>query len=337
MKILFFTDPHWCQYSSIIRSNGIKYSTRLENLIKSLNWVEQISKENNCALEICGGDFFDKAELTAQEITALSDIKWNDINKIFIVGNHEIGINDASLSTAHLFNLLPNVKVISSPTIQSINDTTELAFLPYILESNKESLESYFGQKNKKRIIFSHNDIAGIQLGQWLTTTGFNIDDIENNADLFINGHLHNGSYITDKILNVGSLIGLNFSEDAFTYKHNVIIIDTETLKIDFIENPYAFNFFKINNSNKVFDLSSLGPNTVVTVQATEKTIDEYKKQLSNKNIVASRLLLKINTNILEDKSDELTIDHLQKFKSFILETLGTDDIVQSELLEVTK
>ena len=40
MRILIYTDVHFSQYSSIIRSRGKKYSTRLENLINSINNVK---------------------------------------------------------------------------------------------------------------------------------------------------------------------------------------------------------------------------------------------------------------------------------------------------------
>ena len=40
MKIGVIGDVHWSSYSSIVRSTGDVYSTRLENLIQSINWSE---------------------------------------------------------------------------------------------------------------------------------------------------------------------------------------------------------------------------------------------------------------------------------------------------------
>ena len=45
MKILVVGDIHWSAYSSILRSRGKRFSTRLEYLIKSMNWVEDMSKK----------------------------------------------------------------------------------------------------------------------------------------------------------------------------------------------------------------------------------------------------------------------------------------------------
>ena len=47
-RILLFTDNHFSQYSSIIISRGDKFSTRLENQIQSLNWVNETAIEKNC-------------------------------------------------------------------------------------------------------------------------------------------------------------------------------------------------------------------------------------------------------------------------------------------------
>ena len=57
MKICCFGDTHWSEYSSILRSMGEKYSTRLENLIKSVNWVFNTALEKKCD------------ELSAQQMT----------------------------------------------------------------------------------------------------------------------------------------------------------------------------------------------------------------------------------------------------------------------------
>ena len=43
MKILCFTDNHFCERSSIVTKYGTKYSLRLENQLASINWVEQLA------------------------------------------------------------------------------------------------------------------------------------------------------------------------------------------------------------------------------------------------------------------------------------------------------
>ena len=120
-------------------------------------------------------------------------------------------------------------------------DDVEVSFLPYTHDYDM----SMYMANSKKRIIFSHNDIKGINYGKYISTSGFDIEDINKSCDLFINGHLHNGENVTDKIINIGNLSGQNFSEDGLKYKHNIMIIDTNSLEYQKIENPFATYFIK--------------------------------------------------------------------------------------------
>ena len=65
MRFLIFGDVHWSTYGSIVRSRGDKYSTRLEYLISSMNWVEKLAQTNKCDSIIGLGDFFDHSEFSA--------------------------------------------------------------------------------------------------------------------------------------------------------------------------------------------------------------------------------------------------------------------------------
>ena len=135
MKILCFTDNHFCERSSIVTKYGNKYSLRLENQIQSLNWVEQTAINKNCDMIVCLGDFFDKPHLTDQELTALQDIKWSEaIPHYFIVGNHESEENDLQFSSTKVLEGL-NRFIIDKPTLQRYTSPElELAFLPYVVE-----------------------------------------------------------------------------------------------------------------------------------------------------------------------------------------------------------
>lgn len=344
MKILIYTDLHFSQYSSIVRNRGYKYSIRLENEIKSINWAEQLANEYSCNAIVCLGDFFDKSELAAEELTAIQDIQWSNIPHTFLVGNHEIGINNLKYSSAHLFNICKNSVVIDSPTSYLFNNT-EILLLPYILESNRQKLDTYIKYNCNKRLILSHNDIAGIQLGKYLTQSGFSINEIEDNCDLFINGHLHNGEKISNKIINLGNLTGQNFSEDAYKYSHNILIIDTDTLEYQLIENPFALNFYKLDLRNKSLNdindlLSSLKNNSVVSIYTDKDKLVNVKNILESLNIVSYKFIIeRSNSNIVNNNNYKnlINIDHIEQFQQYILNTLGNDDSIKKELEIICK
>ena len=251
MKILLFTDLHMCPRASIINKWGTKYPARLENCIASLNWLERKAEELGCEYVISLGDFFDKPDLTSETITACNDIDWSCVMHYSIVGNH-----DASTSNL-FFNSVNSLaqdhhKIIAEPQVLMLDDC-DICFLPYVTECDRKPLEEYFKNldPNKPRVILSHNDISGLQLGPVVSKTGFSLEEIEANCSLFINGHLHNGQALSHKVINLGNLTGKDFGEDASKHSHNIAILETKTMSLSYIENPYAYNFYKIQIDNE--------------------------------------------------------------------------------------
>lgn len=344
MKILCFTDPHFCERSSIVTKYGTKYSLRLENQLASINWVEQLAIDKGCVMVVCLGDFFDKPHLTDQEITALQDIKWaEDIPHYFLVGNHESEENDLQYSSTKVLEG-ENRHIIDKPALKYILDI-ELAFLPYVVESNKQPLETYFpqGQLNQPRILFSHNDILGLQMGPVVSKIGFSIEEIEANCTCCLNGHLHNGQAVSSKILNLGNLTGKDFGEDATRYTHKVMIIDTDTFTFESIENPYAFNFYKIDISTEadLKQLETVKSNAVISIKCVDKYVEAAREKIAaNPNVIDTRLIL-IKT--FEENSDQpvdisdLAVDQCVKFAQCCREKLDNTPILEAELAEILK
>lgn len=350
MRILVFGDVHWSSYSSIVRSNGKKFSTRLEKLIQTMYWIENIAFTMNCDRVVCLGDFFDKADLNSSELTALDDIVWlNDTPHTFLVGNHEMGRNNLQISSAHVLGLGDNLQVVDSPAVYNVDEKVQLCFLPYMLESERKPLDEYFPSTKKDRIIFSHNDIKGIQMGKFVSQEGFSVEEIESFCRLFVNGHLHNGTTEGKNIINLGNITGQNFSEDAFTYRHSALIIDTDTFEVQWIENPHAFNFYKLDFTSCVEDrddayiqsvLESIGPNAVVTIKVKNDNkfiVDDLVSTMDN--IIECRVVVDMsvpNSTVYTKDDEDFSVDHIQQFSNYIKSEVGTDKEVLEELLKIT-
>lgn len=338
MKVLICGDLHYSEFSSIIRKKGV----RLQNCVDTLNWVERLSETQHCSKVIYLGDFFDKPELNSEELTYLTKVKWSNLDHYVLVGNHEMGASDLSCSSTHVLGCLTNFKVVNEPLIESISDCSFL-FLPYILEDKNRKLKDIYLNgfiKDRPLIVFSHNDIKGIQMGQFISKEGFDIKDLEDNCDLFFNGHIHNGGFVGKNILNVGNITGQNFSEDASKYNHQVVILDTETHTLSFCENPYAFNFYKLEiKSKNDFNNICIKNNSVFSIKTSSEMPDELKRILDSlkDHIVEYRVVVdRSNTPIIENKIQELTsIDHIEEFKKYIVSQLGTDEAVIKELQEL--
>lgn len=351
MKILCYTDTHFCEKSSIITKYGTSFTTRLENQLQSLNWVERTAEEHGCRLILCLGDFFDHAQLTDQEITALQQIKWALIPHYFLVGNHESEENDLQYSSTMAL-CGPWREIVDSPLLLKYPkaclygaEDLELAFLPYTVESNRKAILEYFSPlESQIRLLFSHNDILGLQMGPVVSQTGFSIEELESVSSLCINGHLHNGQQISQRVINLGNLTGKDFSEDATRYTHKILIIDTDEMQCEFIENPYAFNFYKIDIEDPadLEKLKTLKNNAIVSIRCCEQLVPKARELLETlPNITESRVIITRNAAV-EATGDELTIadlavDQCAKFAECCRAKLDNNDILEAELAEILK
>ena len=353
LKFLIYAENHWSQYSSILRQRGNKYSLRLENQIQSINWAESLAIELQCVIVVHLGDFFDAPSLNSEEITALKEIKWADLPHMFLVGNHEIGTRNLEFNSINSLAIINKFNIIDS-IISIPFDDVEVVAIPYVFESDRPSIKTLFKTNKSKKIVFSHNDIKGIQMGKFISKEGFDINDIADSCSLFINGHLHNGEKIGN-IINVGNLTGQNFGEDAFKYDHVALVLDTDDMKVAVFENPYALNFYKLdfvdnNNIDYINQVSSaLKHNAVCTVRCRDSDVEYLKKRFGvvsddiiphcNK-ITASRFVVvpDVKAESNSDSIDTISkVDHLQLFRDYVISNLGADDVVMSELQEVCK
>lgn len=349
MKICLFSDVHWSQYSSIVRSRGEKYSTRLEHLIDSMNYMERYAEEQECTVFVCLGDFFDKPVLNSEEITALKEVAWSNYRHYFIVGNHEMASSNLSINSANLFSVMPNSVVVDTPLFVC----GTVLMLPYVLNKDRKPLKDYFVDGEVPSIVLSHNDIAGLQMGKFVSTDGFSVEEIEEFGGLFVNGHIHNATQFCANGFNIGNLCGQNFSEDALEYRHCFWIIDTETQSIEMVENPYALNFYKLdfcedNSIEKINSISEKLKNAVCTIKCKEEDAEYIKARFGedenhlipkNCNVVASRFIVEHNAPVsgAEIKVEELLVDHLKQFRDYVLSEIGTDEVTVAELNEVLK
>jgi len=340
MKCLIYTDLHFCERYSIVSKFGKKYTVRLENQLASLNWAERLAEDRGCKLIVCAGDFFDKSSLSQDELTALRDVKWSQIKHYFLVGNHESEEADLHYSSTKALEATDR-DVISEPCVLNYG-SFELAFLPYTPESQRKPLSEVFYKAYNPRLLISHNDLLGVQMGPAVSSVGFAPDELAANCDLCVNGHLHNGQWINDKVLNLGNLTGKDFGEDASRYPHRALIVDTDGMKTEFVENPYALNFYKINVDEEAdfAALAKLKPNAVVSLQCPIRLLADAKSKLEgNANVVCCRVIAKQDAANDVDISDiaELAVDHCAKFAECCRAKFEASPVLEAELAEILK
>ena len=363
-KILLCTDNHFCSTSSILRQRGAQYTLRLENQLQTINWIVDKAIELECSNIFFLGDFFDSATLNAEEISCLSEIDFKGIYTHFLVGNHEMGNATLDYSSAHSFLLNQNCEVYNKPSVLVL-DNTSIYMLPYQLEVNRlDSVMEYFPTNlptnTQYRLLLSHNDIAGINMGKFVSQVGFDVSDLSSKFDLVVNGHIHNQGWVANNVLNLGNITGQNFSEDSVKYPHQAMLIDTETLEYTFFTNPYALNFAKLDFTteetahidyiNKVSHM--IGNNAVLSIKVKPDDYEYLRNRFDPQyntselipkscNVLCCRVIIDKGTSQVNEEDNSkvstLHLDHLNEFQKYVLENIGEDEVTLQELQEVLK
>lgn len=306
MKVGLYTDSHFCKSSSIISGKNNSTEGRLNNLIESFKWINTRFDEVGAIVDL--GDLTDSTSLSSEEITALSECNLN--NHIHILGNHSGSSADGLYNTINMYDF-----VLTKPSELLHYSNTTIWALPYI--NNPTQVRDYLPNINPdKDIILSHNDIKGIYYGNHAqSTSGFEVDDILNSCRLFINGHIHSGSWVVqDRILNLGAMTGLNFSVNNPQWTPSVAILDTSTYKVDIITNPKAIVFQKIeckSINDLIAQLDKLDSKLsyALQVKVPYDLVEDTKSIISGKPYVKyHKVLVLIDNSKSTDPSDNTNI-----------------------------
>jgi DNA repair exonuclease SbcCD nuclease subunit len=169
-----------------------------------------------------------------------------------------------------------------------------------------------------------------------MSKTGFSVEEIEANCDLWINGHLHNGQAITPKTINLGNLTGKDFGENALLHRHNIAILDTKDLSLTYIENPYAYNFYKlqIDSESDLYCLDQLKNNAVLSIKCEQSLVEAVKQKIDScDNIIESRVILVRQYEESSESTElDLTVDHLARFIECCKTNIENSTLLEEEL-----
>ena len=291
MKLLIYADPHICRTSSIIRGQGQRLSVRLEMLIETFNWINELAKSESCDKIICLGDLVESPHLSAEELTMLSLIDINDHE--MILGNHDKYSADGFINAASLYK-----KAYIKPTVFYRSNEVNLVALPYGEVIDLQTFIKINELPVDNTIVFSHNDVKGIFYGNHMTNHGYEFRDILQSCRLFFNGHIHTGrELVKGRIINAGTVSGLNFNCQGAEWNPGVFIVDTKDMSYTYYENPYGFVFIQVEFNDRLklieyFRKLDTKTNYCIQVKVPTKLVEDAREWISKtNNILFSRVI----------------------------------------------
>lgn len=252
-KIILLGDTHFGA-----RNDNAKLANRFELFY---NFFFQYMQDNNIERIVQFGDLFDRRKYI--NFVSLGRCKEFFFNKLVdnnfhmdtFVGNHDIPYKNTlkyNSPSLILGEYSDYVNLIAEPTSLKL-DNTSAAVIPWMCDENmKETLE--FIDRSTDPLCFGHFEMMGFEF------TPGSVCEHGISKDLFwkyhhvYSGHFHHIS-TKDNITFIGSPCQLTWSD--YADPRGFFVLDTDTLKTEFVENPYA-NFHKLLYDDSVMTLDEV-------------------------------------------------------------------------------
>ena len=240
MNIAFTAD---CHLTSLTK-NPERFSA-LANIFQQCG-------EKDVQLLVIAGDLFDDDQPNFAEFEKIfHSSRPPDLKTVLIPGNHDQRLNQGAL-------IGKNLLVYSDPTLQPLNDSRKILFLPYTSNQGMGEIIAAFSEDliGQRWILVSHGDWTAsrnthdpYEKGLYMPLTRTDLDLYQ--PEMVILGHIHLAQQ-DHNIFYPGSPCPLNISETGL---RSFLILDTDggEIKTHIVDSPliyYDENFVMLPTEN---------------------------------------------------------------------------------------
>ena len=325
MKILCFSDIHFHHTHRFSHITSEGYTVRELEHLSCADDIIKICQTENIDRIVFVGDLYQTVgdnlstqtqAVVCEFIDRLRKVKPLDL----ITGNHD---QSSTTNYKNVHKLIPfkywdNVKVYDTPTVED-----NFVYMPYCT-SDEYAISILENISNKsEKIIFSHLELKGINLGNGIETTHGVPLDLLSQFKMTIQGHYHGSSSYGPNIKVIGSTQRLSF-KDPGKSRNNIIIYDTETNKIE----RRSFNcpdWLTFTDDN-IDDILTTDLNNYVKVEVSSDILltDDIKARLDlfkGKDIHIDLTRLSFDKHSSADINQDTAEDEVSIIKQFIEKT----------------
>ena len=253
MKIALITDTHWG-----IRNDSLIMHNQMKKFLDDI-FFPTLARENITTV-IHLGDLVDRRKyinyLTAKRLRNdfLVPLQQNNITMHIIAGNHDTfykNTNDVNALTELVSGKFDNVHVWHEAPVEHRFDGTNILFLPWICDDNREiTMQSI--KSSKAPIVMGHLELSGYEMYRGHISDHGDNPKIFDKFDIVCSGHYHTRSN-SSNIFYLGTPAQYNWSD--FGDDKGFHILDTDTRSLEFIANPNKiFHKFYYDDLNKQID-----------------------------------------------------------------------------------
>lgn len=340
-KILLFGDLHihHSHRFSLLDCNG--YTTREKEHLQCADDICRIAKEENIDHIVFLGDMIGPVGDALSTQTLMVMIQFmqklkslDNVKLSLLVGNHDISghINNRYSHKLFPFCYDNKISVYSEPV--SIGD---YIFMPYCISNEYATsfLENIEDKKNK--IVFSHLEIKGINLGNGIETDkGVELSLLKQFKYVF-QGHYHNGINLASNVIVAGSTQRISFKDPGISRK-NIIIYDTDTNVIK--RKSFSVADWLCFNDDNIQDILNISNDNYVKVEVTSDLfitpeIQNKLDHMKGKDVHIDVNRISLDTKFFDNSLQELNNkeDEFEVLSEFINKT-DNDSKFKKDLLE---
>lgn len=257
------------------------------------------------------GDVFDRRKyinfntLRSCKEYFFEELKKRDIDMKVIPGNHDTyykNTNEVN-SLDLLLREYPNIEIIEDPIITKLGGR-EVTFIPWMCADNYDACLKVI--ETPTDICFGHFEIEGFDMFRGAKNDGGMDRKILKHYSMVLTGHFHHRS-TDDNVYYLGSPYGFTWSD--YDDKRGFHILDTDTLELTFIENPFEI-FHKIyyDDREKTIDASQFAKSCVKVIVVHKNDYQKFDKLL-DALYINEVIELTIHEDFSEFESDALDGD----------------------------
>ena len=307
MKILLLADIHFGirSDSEYFRKKQLKFFDELRQYIHNHKEINQIA---------ILGDIMDKRKSVDFQTMDLAKMCIDNLSitvpKNIIVGNHDSYFkNTLQLNSVDLLfnNGNPYVNVYSKPiTVDNI------CYIPWICDDNYDACMKEI-ETTDADICFGHFEFSGCQFNKHtVAKTGMDTGLFKKFKSV-ITGHYHIKSD-NGNIHYLGSPI--QYTWDDYNTKKGFHIFDTETHKLEFIENKDTI--FRIYNyGDEIDDCSDCIVRVYCDDSIGQKDVDKFVNKIKEQNPHDIKVIFNTTKKDIIKDEDIVCVDTLQSMTSY--------------------
>lgn len=334
-KVCLLTDTHYGA-----RSDSVPFDNFFRRFYMEKFW--SVIDERKITTIVHLGDCFDRRKYinyntlkTCREYF-FDQAKKRNIDLRLIVGNHDVfykNTNDVN-SADLLLNEYTNITTYASPSDITV-DGRSILMLPWICADNyDESMEAI--NTTKSRLVLGHLEIAGFLMYRGHESEEGLDSSVFKKFDLVCSGHYHHRSK-KDNICYLGNPYEMTWQD--YDDPRGFNILDTETLELEFIQNPFTiFTKFYYDEDQvelSKIDLSCLTEKFVKLVVVNKQDFykfDRFMERLYKQNPLEVKIIedlseFESDTTVDEDVNVEDTLSLLSQYVDAIETDANKDKI----------